>query len=108
MVDLADIKLMNGISDAQTLQERVPWHMDPVLQQIAEERTRDKEINTLGKMQSTLGWTRGRTMQRIASIPGPVLAMMQQIDPDIMHNKPKFLRWLKENPAYDLRGKVGA
>jgi hypothetical protein len=103
----ADDKLINGVFDHEELLKRVPQHMNPIMQYIEEERTKDKEINTLGKLHNTVGWTRTRNMQRVACVPQPVWAVAIQIDEDLATNKAKFYRWLDNHPEYDMRGKVG-
>jgi len=103
----ADEKLVNSIFDTEELLKRVPQHMDPIMQHIAEERTLDKEIRTLGALRHSTGWTSDRSMQRVACIPQPVWGMALQIDPDLGINKEKFYAWLSQHPEYDMRGKVG-
>jgi len=74
-----------------------------------QERQLAREIGVLGKIQNTMGWTKDRTMQRVATnIPAPILGMIQQVDPEFMEDDKRFFRWLDQHPEWDARGKVGA
>ena len=98
--------LVHEISDAKVLSEMVPQHMGPIMEEIDREKKMDKEIGYLGKFRKTTGWWGKGTMQRVAKVPGPLLGMLVQIDPDFMRDKRKFYKWLSEHKDYDMRQKV--
>jgi hypothetical protein len=58
------------------------------------------EASTLGKYTKQTGFTRCRTMQRIASIPWSVAVAIKEIDPEFFKSPEKVGRFLKRHPGY--------
>ena len=105
----ADAKFIDQFTDYAELEQRMPNRLlTDHVEAVADMKQLAKEISVLGKLENTMGWSRDRTRQRVASIPSPIVGAMRRIDEEFFSNKEKFYRWLDQHPEYDMRGKVGA
>jgi dsDNA-specific endonuclease/ATPase MutS2 len=103
----ADADFVRSFTNTEELAEMIPAKVTPYLTAAQDEREWQKqEIETLGKFSE-----RGSIKRIATNIPMPILAAIQQIDPDFGRGRgvgrEKFLRWLKEHPEWDATGKVG-
>lgn len=99
-LDLADKKLVDSITDSETLRRHVP-RMDSFFAAIAQKR--DLMANggsSVGMFTRKCGFTPDGTMQYAATVPVSVFTAMLEIDPTFGTSKEKFIAWLKRNPQY--------
>jgi hypothetical protein len=98
-LNMADENLVDAIVDQVELEKRVPGYTD-FLDGVQDMAGLMEEASTLGKYTKQTGFTRCRTMQRIASIPWSVACAVREIDPEFFKSPEKVGRFLKRHPEY--------
>jgi len=106
VISFADKNLLESVVTPEVLTAYVP-RIGDIADGVAQMKSMQQEITTLGRFTKAAGFSPGRDMQRVAWIPSSVRAAVLQIIPDAFTNKQKFYELL-DGPlkAYDLRGKV--
>ena len=89
---------VDEMTDATKFVEHLP-HLAPQLDIIKDIRNIGDEVNVKAS------WWEHRKQEGIAGkliacIPWEVWVMLVQLDPDLDHDKKKFLRWLDAHPEY--------
>lgn len=78
------------------------WYREHVTQKQMED-----EVKRVSTMHRQLGWSRGKTMKRIMSMPLHVFNILRQIDPEFARNTPegkkKVYRFLLRHPMFTVR-----
>ena len=89
---------LDEMTDATKFAERLP-HLAPQLDIIQDIRNIGDEVNVKSDF-----WAHrhqeGSMGKLMACIPWEVWVMLVQLDPDIDHDKPRFMRWLRAHPEY--------
>jgi hypothetical protein len=105
-MDFADKKLVDSVTDADTLRQFVP-RMDSFFS--AMEQKRDlmaKGGSSIGQFTKASGFTPDGTMQYVATVPASVFAAMLEVDPTFGTDERKFMEWLKRNPQFAASSRV--
>jgi hypothetical protein len=98
-LNMAEENLIEEITNRQELERRIPW-LNQQLDAVQELKALQAEASTLGRFTKQSGFTKCRTMQRIASIPWPVAIAIKEIDPLFFRNPEKVGKFLKKHPEY--------
>lgn len=71
------------------------------------QKSMEDEIKRVSTMHRQLGWTHGKTMKRIMSMPLHVFMILRAIDPDFARNTPdgkkKVYKFLARHPMFTVR-----
>ena len=100
-LNMADENLIEEVIEGTGRENRIPW-LNTHLEGVQEFKTLQAEISTLGKFTKQSGFSKCRTMQRIASIPWPVACAIKEIDPLFFKDPVKVGRFLKKHPEYSV------
>jgi hypothetical protein len=105
-ISFADKNLLQSVVTPEVLSPLVP-RIGEIADAVANMKSMQQEITTLGQYHKSAGFTAGRAMQRVAWIPASVRAAVVLVEPDAFTNKKKFYELLAGPlKAYDLRGHV--
>ena len=78
------------------------WYREKQTQESMEQETR--RVSTLHRQ---IGWSEGKNLKRIASMPTHVFSILRQIDPEFGRNskegKAKMYRFLARHPMFSVR-----
>lgn len=105
-LDLADKKLVDQISDPDTLVAYVP-RMKTFLNAMREKRNlMANGGSTVGRFTKASGFTPDGHFQYAATVPVSVFTAMLEVDPEFGTNQEKFIAWLKRNPQFAATERV--
>src|SRR3990172_10745479 len=94
--------LIDKVVDQDELLRRIP-RLSDFYEGVAQMRSLQEEISTLGSFTKKTGFTPGKDFQPIATIPYSVAAAMVMVDPGFFKDRKKVYRFLAQHPEYDTR-----
>lgn len=98
----ADENFINSVIEPNHLVERVP-RLETFFEGVQEMKDLQARGSTYGAHNKVSGFTPGRQMQRIATIPYSIAAAILEVDPEFFTDRGKVYRFLSQHPEYDTR-----
>src|SRR6267142_1674512 len=102
----ADEQKIDSILEIDELRKRVP-RLESFYEGVKEVKGWLSDNSFAGQFTNTRGWTKGKMMKRIGSIPYSVAAAIKQINPEAFQSSEWTYAFLKKHPEYSVEDKKG-
>lgn len=98
----ADERLIDSVIESEELRKRLP-RLDSFYEGVKEVKGWLGDNSFEGRFTNTRGWTKGREMKRIGSVPHSVAAAIKEIYPDAFKTREWTYEFLRKHPEYSVQ-----